>query len=359
MARPILAVLALLPALLAPMTSARAMDIHLAHAQPQSADSDPAAATASAFRKSLPELSGGTLRVAIFPEGQLGGNRDMAALVAKGVIHSALVTVGGLAPLYPPIAVTAIPFALDNPEAAEALFDGPFGQAMAADIEKRTGLMVLGYADPGGMHALTNSKRPIRTPADMAGLKIRTIPGYDAMEAMIRALGAKPVKVSSKEELSSLEAGIIDGQTNPPTVILSRRYHLVQHYATLTAHLYSPYVWVFNRAAFDTLEEGQRAALLEAAKRAVAAGRELGDKVDHSEWGTAGLGRRMQVTPLGPAERAAFAAATRGPVTDALARKMGDQDAGLIADFLDAARIANLTAARTAPTEKAAPRPRE
>ena len=121
--------------------------ITLAHAQVQDAAADPAAATASEFRRQLGDLSSGSLKIAIYPDSQLGGNRDMAKLVAKGVVQSALVSVGGLAPLYPPIAVTAMPFALDNPQAAYALYDGPFGQGLSANIESKADLVVLGYGD--------------------------------------------------------------------------------------------------------------------------------------------------------------------------------------------------------------------
>ena len=284
------------------------LDIALAHAQPQDAATDPAAAIASEFRHRLGELSGGALRVGIFPDGQLGGNRDMAKLVMQGVISSALVTVGGIAPFYPLITVTGMPFALDNPEAAYALYDGPFGRALAADMERRTGVVVLGFGDAGGFHVITNSRHPIHSPADMAGLKIRTIPGYDALDAMIRGLGAIPVKVSSREEFQSLETHIIDGQTNPPSVVLGRHYYHVQTYATLTGHLYAPYVWIFNRDAFNRLSAAEQDQVREAARLAITAGRALSGRLDHSELGAAGLGKppgrqRRRCERMAPAGR--------------------------------------------------------
>ena len=344
MARRIIAALILSLAAAMPARAegpAPARPIYLAHAQPQNAATDPAAATASEFSRQLAKLSGGGLKAAIFPDGQLGGNRDMAQLVAKGVLQSALVTVGGLTTLYPPIAVTGMPFMLDSPEAAYALYDGPFGQALATDFERRTGLVVLGFADAGGLHVLTNSKRPVRSPADLDGMKIRTIPGYEALDAMIRALGAKPVKVSSREEFQSLEAGILDGQMNPPSVILSRRYYLAQGFATLTGHLYSPYVWIFNRAAFDTLSAAEQQAVRDAARQAITAGRALSNRLDHSERGVAGLGKRMEVHALTASERAAFKAATQPKVAETLTKSLGEDGTRLLADFTEAAARAN------------------
>jgi len=319
----------------------RPLDIVLAHAQPQDAGHNPAAAAASEFRHRLAELSGGSLRAAIFPDGQLGGNRDMAKLVAQGVIQSALVTVGGIAPFYPLITVTGLPFALDSPEAAYALYDGPFGHALAADMERRTGLVVLGFADAGGLHVITNSRHPVRSPADLAGLTIRTIPDYPPLDATIRGLGATPVKVSSREEFQSLEAGIIDGQTNPPSVVIAQHFYHVQAYATLTGHLYAPYVWIFNRDAFNRLSPAEQEQLREAARLGVAAGRALSARLDRSGQGAEGLDTHMEVYAPNPAERAAFKAATQPKVAAALTATLGEDGVRLLTAFTDAARRAN------------------
>lgn len=315
--------------------------IALAHAAVQDASADPAAAMASEFRRQLDRLSGGSLKGAIYPDSQLGGNRDMAKLVAKGVVQSALVSAGGLAPLYPPIAVTAMPFALDNPEAAYALYDGPFGQALSADIERKADLVVLGYGDSGGMHILTNSQHPVHSPADMAGLKLRSIPGYEALDAMIRAMGATPVNISSREELPSLEAHTIDGQMSSAIAILSRHYDLVQSYATTTGHLYAPYVWIYNRAAFAKLSPEQQAMVREAARQAIVTGRALSARLETSNRGTVGLAKRMDVVVLTPAERAAFKAVTQPKVAEALDKTLGDEGVRLRADFMAAAAKAN------------------
>ena len=315
--------------------------VALAHAAVQDATADPAAAMASEFRHQLEILSAGSLKGAIYPDGQLGGNRDMAKLVASGVVQTGLISVGGVAPLYPPIAVTAMPFALDNPEAAYALYDGPFGHALSADIERKTDLVVLGYGDSGGMHILTNSKLPVHSPADMAGLKIRSIPGYEALDVMIRAMGATPVNVSSREELPSLEAHTIDGQMSSSIAVLSRHYDLVQGYATVTGHLYAPYVWIYNRAAFAKLSLEQQATVREAAHRAILVGRSLSARLEASNRGTAGLAKRMDVVVLTPAERVAFRVVTQPKVAEALDKALGEEGIRLRADFMAAAAKAN------------------
>jgi len=311
--------------------------IALAHTQVQDPTSDTAAAMAAEFKREVERRTDGAITVAIFPEGQLGGNRDIAKLVASGVIETALVTVGGLAPRYPLIAVTQMPFALSSPEAAEQVFDGPFGTALAADIEAKAGVSVLGFGDSGGLHILTNSRGPIRGPADMQGLKLRTIPGMDTLNAMIKGLGGVPVKVSSREELTALAAGIIEGQMNPAPVIVTRHYDEVQKYATLTNHLYAPYVWVFNTPAMAALPPEQQDAVREAARQAIQAGRITAKAMEESDKGVPTLRRRMQVTDLTPAEREEFRAATQPAVAQAIADSLGPDGTRLLGEFLDAA----------------------
>ena len=140
--------------------------IFLAHTQPQNAASDPIAAMAVEFQHQVKERTQGRVTVGIFPAGQLGGNRDMVRLVSRNVVQSSFVTVGGIAPLCPSIAVIEMPFALPSEEVAYRVFDGPFGQKLAGVIEQKTGLAVLGFGDGGGFFAITNSRRPIHAPSD-------------------------------------------------------------------------------------------------------------------------------------------------------------------------------------------------
>lgn len=314
--------------------------IILAHAQQQDPENDPAAAMAQAFKTALEAATGGSLSVEVFPDSQLGGNRDMAKLVEKGVIHSAIVTVGGIAPVYPLIAVAQIPFVIDSPAAAYAVFDGPFGQRLAAEIGRRTGFHVLGFGDAGGFFVLTNSKQPIRSPDDMKGLRVRTIPGFAVLDTMITALGATPVRVSSREEFTSLAAGIIDGQMNSVPVIVGRRYDEVQRHLTLTNHAYAPYVWVIGKRFFEGLGADERAAVENAARKAIAAGRDLARRIEASERGLPALERRMQVHEPTAEQRRAFQAIAQPKVTAYIAATFGDEGVGLMEAFFAAAKDA-------------------
>lgn len=323
-----------LAALLLTALPARAepVQIFLAHAQPQLSASDPVAAVAAEFRRLLAERSQGRLVVEIFPDSMLGGNRDMASLTNKGIIQSALVTVGGVTALYPPLMATQLPFAFDTIAQARQVLAGPFARAMEADMAARTKLTLLGFADPGGFHVLTNLDRPITDPNDMWGLRLRAIPGFAPLDAMITAVNARPVQVSSRDELSMLAMGAIDGQMSPPAVIMARNFDTVQRYATFLDALYSPYVWLFNTASLNALNAADATLVRQAATDALAFGRKTVDAIDKTERGRVGLAKRLTVLTLSPDERREFKQVIQPPVEEAIVEALG-KDAGWMDKF--------------------------
>lgn len=308
---------------------AEPVQIFLAHAQPQVSASDPVAAVAAEFRRLLAERSQGRLAVEIFPDGVLGGNRDMASLTSKGVIQSALVTVGGVTALYPPLMATQLPFAFDTIAQAREVMAGPLVRDMATDMAARTKLTLLGFADPGGFHVLTNLDRPITDPDDMWGLRLRAIPGFAPLDAMITAVNARPVQVSSRDELSMLAMGAIDGQMSPPAVIMARNFDTVQRYATFIDAIYSPYVWLFNTAALNAMTAEDAALVRQAASDALAFGRHTVDAVDKTERGRVGLAKRLTVLTPSPQERRQFKETMQPPVEEAIVEALGKDAAWL------------------------------
>lgn len=327
---------ALLAAL--PASAADTVRILLAHAQRHDPQSDTAAAAAEEFRTQVAALSQGRLRVEILAEGVTGGNRDTTALVEKGVIHSALVTLGGVSPIHKPLSLLQLPYAFSSLDQAARVLDGPFGQHLTADMAARTKLRLMAFVCPPGFHILTNSDRPVATPDEMWGLRLRAIPGSKPLEAMIRAVGANPVRVSSRDELAALATGIADGQMSPPAMVMARGFDRVQRFATLTDHLYVPYVWVFNQAAYAALSEADRAILDRAVGAAKARAHVMALALEKSESGRGGLGRRMQVITLNASARAAFREALRPPVEAAVLAEIGADGSRWLAEFTAAAK---------------------
>lgn len=312
------------------------VQILLAHAAKQNAASEPPAAVSDEFRRQIRELSGGRLRVEVLAGGIMGGNRDTTALVEKGVIHSAIATLGGVTPIHPPLSVIVTPFAFEGADTARKVLDGPFGQRLADDLAAKTPLRMVGFVPPTGFHVLTNSKREVSSPEDMRALRIRTIPGSKPLDAMIKSVGAFPMKVSSSQELASLATGSIDGQMNPAAAILERRFDTVQVHATLLNHLYSPYVWVFNKAFLDGLPPADAEIILAAARMARAKGFEgRAAAVD------ATLRKNLKARDLTPDERAAFAVVMRPPTEKAIIAAIGAEGPTWMEAFKEAIRQAS------------------
>lgn len=307
--------------------------IFLGHTNHQAVVADTAAAAAGVFREQVNELSQGRLRVEIVPDGVLGGNRETAALVEKGTIHSAIVTPGGVATQFPPLNVFYLPYAFSSSQHARRVMDGPFGLRLGEAMAEQTPLKLLGLVDAPGFQLITNSRREISTPEQLSGLKFRTIPGAKLLEAMFRAIGAKPVKVGSREELSALGAGVIDGQMNSSAVILSRGIDTVQKYATVSKHAYFPYIWVFNRAAFDQLPAEDQAIIQSAARIAIERAHRFALAQENSDQGISGLRRRMKVRDLSAAEQQRFQQAMQPAVEKAIAELLGESGATWLAAF--------------------------
>lgn len=298
--------------------------ILLAHASSQEDLDDTAAVAAEEFRRLVHEQSAGRLKVEIVPNGVLGGNREMATLTQKGVIHSSIVTLGGATPLYPPLNVFFLPYAFTHLDQARKTFDGPFTQKLASGIETSQ-LKLLGLVDAPGFHILTNSKKPIRSVEEMAGLKIRTIPGAAPLDAMLKAVGAKPVKVSSREEIFALASGTIDGQSNPPSVILARGIDGAQRYATLTNHVFLPHVWLFHQATFNELSPDDAKLVQSAAQQAIQHTHRFAKALEKSEQGQPGLMRRMKVSTLSASETQKFKNLITPPTEQAIIKQIGEQ----------------------------------
>src|SRR3546814_5116739 len=122
----------------------------------------------------------------------------------------------------------------------------------------------LAWAENGFRH-MTNNKHPIKVPADMQGLKMRTVENPVHIQAY-KAFGINPTPMAFSEVFTALQQGTVDGQENPLSVITASKFDQVQKYLTLTGHVYSPGVYLMNKAAFDKLSDDDKKAFVEAAR---------------------------------------------------------------------------------------------
>jgi tripartite ATP-independent transporter DctP family solute receptor len=292
-------------------------------------------AMAAVFKSLVESGTNGSVKVQTFPNGQLGKDAEVLQQVKAGVIDSGIHSVGGFASVYPMIGVLDVPFAFPNISVTYEVFDGPFGDKLAADIEAKTGLHVLGFGDSGGFYDFTNSKRQIKSVADMKGLKIRT-QGLDTHKTLVSSLGGQPVAIAWAEVYTALQTGVADGQMNPVPIIAFAKFNEVQKYLTLSEHLFSPYVWVMNKEFYDSLSDSEKEVVAYAARSAIVAGRGISRVIEASSRGLPELAKTMEVYALTPEQKAQFRDIAQPAVKAVIVKTFGAEGEEMMNAFLAA-----------------------
>ena len=195
----------------------------------------------------------------------LGGEVDIWEGVKLGAVDLAVLTAGATAPSVPALGVLSVPFLFRDADHAGKVLNGPIGQELGASLEPH-GVVFLGFAEHGFRH-LSNSKRPVQRPEDIAGLRIRVIPN-PIYEMTFKALGAEVVPMAWPAVYGALDDGRIDGQENPLLTFSGSHFERVQKHLTLTGHIYSGLVIVVNADIYQNMQPAERQALREAAKTA-------------------------------------------------------------------------------------------
>ncbi len=242
--------------------------------------------------------SGGKIKVNMFPGGVLGGDAPNVSALQGGTLEMVVMNSGILASQVKEFAIYDFPFQFATAKEADFVVDGPFGKMMHDKLQEK-GMVGLAYWELG-FRNMTNSKRPINTVADIAGLKIRVIPNPINLD-WVKALDANPTPMAFPEVYAALESKALDGQENPLNVILANKFPEVQKHLALTNHVYNPQSVIFSKKLWDTLSPVEKKlfsdAALEAAKYQRQAAREAaGGTLDQLK--KAG----MQVTELPAAE---------------------------------------------------------
>jgi C4-dicarboxylate-binding protein DctP len=203
------------------------------------------------FKNYVESKSNGELKVRLFPGNQLGSARDTTEMVQQGTLEMAFPSDGALAGFYKPIQVWSIPYLFTSAPLAWEVMNGEFGRWMLNDIREKTGMRALAFSQ-NGFRSFTNNVRPIITPKDMAGMKIRTMESPVYME-LVKALGASPTPIAGSEVVMALKQGVVDGQENPPSVVYSGGAGDVQKYYTLNEHILGLHVIIAGEKWFNSL----------------------------------------------------------------------------------------------------------
>jgi tripartite ATP-independent transporter DctP family solute receptor len=266
-------------------------------------------AGAKAFEESLKNSLGDQFTFRHFPSSGLGGEREVLEGLQLGTVEMTIASDGTLSNFVPEVGVLGIPFLLRDKDHARAVLDGEIGDEMLAKFEN-AGLHALAWGEQGFRH-ITSNRGPIETPADLEGLKIRTMENPVHIEAF-RALGAAPTPMAWPEVIGALQQGAIDGQENPLSVIVSAKLNEVQKNLTLDGHVYSSTIILVSPSLWGNLDDEQKAAFEKAADDAVVAMRAYVDEVDAS--GVAQMQEAgMTVNELSAEQKAAFREALAEP----------------------------------------------
>jgi tripartite ATP-independent transporter DctP family solute receptor len=207
----------------------------------------------------------------------IGSEAAVLAATRAGAVDTSVLSGTVFSEVVPEFGVFNVPFLFRDPAHARMVAEGPVGAAIAAKSAEK-GLVLLAIGKQGFRH-MTNSKRPIRTPGDLKGLKIRLVPN-EIDQMTFKALGADVVTMDFPLVYGALKDGRIDGQENPLISIVGTHFQDVQKYLSLTGHVFGLIVFIANREIFEQLAPADQAALRAAATESAAATWQDGEQLD-------------------------------------------------------------------------------
>lgn len=232
------------------------------------------------MQKKLEELSGGKMTIDIYPNSALGGESDMMDAVSNGTQDMVLSSTGPIPSFSNATtrwSTLDLPYLFKDREQAYKVLDGEVGQSLLKDFDG-TGVKAIGFWE-NGFRELTNNKKEIATPADLAGMKIRTMENAVHM-ATYTALGATPTAMAWGEIFSALQQGTVDGQENPLAIILTAKVYEVQKYLSMIDLFYSPCVLMINEDTYNAFSDEQKKWFDEAAEYGKQQERKISQEID-------------------------------------------------------------------------------
>lgn len=224
------------------------------------------------FKQQIESRSNGELKVNIFPQGQLGNDKQMIDGTRSGIVDISMVGLNNYSGLMPESAAFELPFMFPDRDTAYKVLDGDVGTRVLKDMEK-FGLKGLGYPE-NGFRNMTNNKHPIKEPKDVEGLRMR-VNNAKSLNDMFNILKANPQQIPVAELYTALETGVVDAQEHPIGVTLSFKFYEVQKYLSMTQHAYSPLVVTMNLKKFNKLSESEQKLITDVAREAVQMQRKL------------------------------------------------------------------------------------
>jgi tripartite ATP-independent transporter DctP family solute receptor len=274
--------------------------------------------------KKLEAATQGRLTVQMYPQMQLGGEKEMIEQAQVGALQIARVSVGALGPVVDELNVFNLPFIFSDEAHMRKVIDGPIGDELLQKVTNSPArLIALGWMDAGTRNVYSN--KPVTKPSDLKGMKVRMMGNPIFVETM-NAMGGNGVAMGFNELYSAMQTGVVDGaENNEPTVLAQNHYQVAKVYS-LTGHLIIPEMFVFSKASWDKLGKEDQGLLRKVSREAQMEQRQLWD--DKTAKATEEL--KAKGVQFVAADKPAFFKATQ-PVRD----KYGAKYARLLTRILD------------------------
>lgn len=283
------------------------------------AENTPKHQGALAMKEYIEKESGGKIKVQIYPNSSLFGDKDEYQNLVADNVQFILPDMSKLVGNDPGFNIPSMPFLFETDEAANAFWDGEKGQEIFKRLEKDG---VLGLAMwPNGAKHMTNDKKAITKPEDLNGMKIRT-QGGQLLEAMYAKLGAGSASIPFGELYTALQQGTVDGQENTFSNIESKKFDEVQKYLTIMGHTRVDYSLLTNTKFWDSLNEETLAIVKKGADEGTRVARESAAKLNEDALATLKERGQTEINELTAEQIAAFKTALE-PVYNEWAEKIG------------------------------------
>jgi tripartite ATP-independent transporter DctP family solute receptor len=298
---------------LAPATGALAQSKLVLKASDVHPEGYPTVEAVESMGKKLEKATNGRLSVQMFPSMQLGGEKEAIEQAQVGAIAFARVSVGALGPVVDQLNVFNLPYVFRNTEHMRKVIDGQIGQDLLDDVTNSgKGLVGLCWMDAGARN-FYDTKKPIKTLADLKGLKFRVM-GNPMFVDMANSMGANGVPMGYDQVFSSLQTGVIDGaENNPPSFVFDNHYQVAKYY-TIDEHLIVPEMLVMSKKIFDSLSKDEQADVKKFAREAQFEERKLWDAYEQKAMDKA-KAAGIQIIHVSDAEKKKFQEAVK-PVWD-------------------------------------------
>jgi tripartite ATP-independent transporter DctP family solute receptor len=312
-----------------PLKARAGTTLRLAH---QLGDSHPSYQAAEAFAKAVSDRTNGDLTINLFPNGQLGSPPDMVQQTQLGALDLVMFNPPNIVAQDPTASVIQIPYLFDGYDHAHKVL-GETARPWLDEFFARNRLTWVANFEYG-FRALSNSKRPVNTPDDVKGLKLRVPPEF-SIKATFDALGAVTQTIPFNELYLALSSGTVDGQDNPVAVDYANKFYEVQSHIATTKHIYTSFMMVANPGIWDRLPDDLRTVISE---EAIRAGKQAQADVESSEEAMLtemeGLGVAITRPDPGPFRD------MMKPAWDAMRERIGGDEWDRWMEYVEAARTA-------------------